>query len=57
MVTYDFQVARQFEHMPLVTRENQHPTPQIVQYIGECREILELDYDLIVFPILLCYWV
>ncbi len=57
MVPYDSGVARQFEHMPPITRENQHPTPQIVQYIGECQEILELDYDLIKVHILLCYWV
>jgi hypothetical protein len=57
MVTYDSRVTGQFEHMPPTTKKNQHPTPQIVQYIKECQEILELDYDLIKVHILLCYWV
>jgi hypothetical protein len=32
-------------------------TPEYVIYIGECKEILELDYNVTKVPMLLCSWV
>ncbi len=57
MVTYDCGVIGEFEHTPPIMKENQNPQVVIVCYIGECKEILELDYGGIEMAILLCSWV
>jgi hypothetical protein len=57
MVTYDCGVMNQFEHSPPMTKENPNPEVELIDYVGECQEILELDYGFIKVNVLLCTWV
>jgi hypothetical protein len=57
MVTYDSGVLGEFEHTPSPTRTNPNPTHEQVTCVGECKEILKLDYEATRVPILLCSWV
>ncbi len=56
MVTYDCGVLGEFEHTPPITK-NQIPQVMTICYIGECKEILELDYGGTKVVVLLCSWV
>lgn len=56
MATYNSRVIGEFEHTPCVTRATRNPTTIRVSYVGECKEILELDYGVIEVPVLLCSW-
>lgn len=42
--------------MPIIVK-NPNPICQIVSYIKECKEILQLDYGLTKVLVLLCSWV
>jgi hypothetical protein len=42
MVTYDSSVMGKFEHMLSTTKENPNLSLELVLYIKECKEILEL---------------
>lgn len=57
MVTYDCGVLGQFEHTQPITWDNPKPIMESMTYIGECQEIIELDYGMTKVPILLCSWV
>jgi hypothetical protein len=56
MITYDYGVMGKFEHMLSTTKENPNPNPELVLYIKECKEILELDYGVTKVSMLLCSW-
>jgi hypothetical protein len=57
MATYNLGVVGEFEHTPCVTKATYNPIIIQVNYVGECKEILELDYGLTKAPIVLCSWV
>ncbi len=44
MVSYDYGVIAKFEHTPTNTHDNRNAQPETIRYLGECKEILELDY-------------
>ncbi len=44
MAIYNSWVIGEFEHTPRVTRATPNPTTIWVNYVGECKEVLELDY-------------
>jgi hypothetical protein len=56
MVTYDFGVMVEFEHLLPSIQNNPNLGFALVPYIGECKEILELDYGGTMVPMLLCSW-
>lgn len=56
MVTYNSGVLREFKHTPSPTRTNPNSAHEHT-YIGECKEILKLNYGATRVPILLCSWV
>jgi len=55
MATYDLGIMDQFEHTPPTTMENQNHGSELKVYVGECNEILELDYEVIKVNVLLCF--
>lgn len=57
MVTYDCGVIGEFEHTPPISKENQNPQDVTICYVGECIEILELDYGGAKVAVFLCSWV
>jgi hypothetical protein len=46
MVAYDLGVIGEFKHTSSTLRGNPTPTPEWICYIGECKDIFELDYGL-----------
>ncbi len=57
MATYDSRVVGEFEHTPCVSMAIRNPIIIWVSYVGECKEILELDYGVTKVLVLLCSWV
>lgn len=57
MATYDSRVVGEFEHTPCVNRATHNHVTIWVNYVRECKEILELDYGVTKVLILLYSWV
>jgi hypothetical protein len=57
MVMYNLSMLGEFEHTPSPMRTNPNSAHEQVSYIGECKEILKLDYGATRVPIILCSWV
>jgi hypothetical protein len=53
MATYNSGVVGEFEHTPCVTKPTRNAETIRVSYVGECKEIWELDYGVTKLPILL----
>jgi hypothetical protein len=54
MVTYDLGVSGEFVIFLVATWNNTPPSFESINYIGECLEILQLDYGHTNMGVLLC---
>jgi hypothetical protein len=57
MITYDLGMLGEFKHPLPTTQDNPHLCFESINYIGECKEILQLDYGPTKMVVLLCSWV